>query len=166
MTEEYITGGNVSPFVTGCMSPPSLAAGQVTLSLYQGSGSCPDTSGLTSGFQATALAFPTLPWPYLVTTSIGTWTGVATYPGPEMAWVDEALVRYYDSCVSNDFFEVLYGASTDQGWTVVPTSPVFPPTQRFRDMADNWSAPVVGIHPLPILGHIMPSDHLIYTNIP
>ena len=166
VTEEYIGGGDLLPFVVGCMCPPSLAAGQVTLSLYRGFGTCPDSTGVPSLFESLFVAFPTLPWPYLVTTSIGTWTGAGTYPGPEVAWVDESLMKYRDSCLSKDYFEVFYGATTDQGWTVIPTSPIFPPTQRFKDMADNYSAPVVGAHPLPLLGHIMPTDHLIYTNVP
>ena len=166
VTEEFILGGDVAPFAAGCMCPPSLAVPQVTLSLFRGIGSCPDAAGVPSSFGALMLAFPTLPWPFLVTTSIGTWTGAASYPGPEVTWVDEALMKYRDSCVSNDFFEVFYGATTDRGWTVLPSSPIFPPTQRFKDMADNYSAPVVGAHPLPILGNIMRTDHLIYTNMP
>ena len=167
VTEEFINSGDILPFVVGCMCPPSLGgAAQLTLSLYRGIGTCPDATGVPSSFDALFLAFPTLPWPYLVTNSIGAWTGASTYPGQEIAWVDEALMKYRDSCLSTTFYEVFYGATTDGGWTVIPSSPNFPPTKRFKDMADNWSAPVVGFHPLPLLGNIMPTDHLIYTNVP
>ena len=164
--EEFISAGDILPLIVGCLCPPSLATGQVTLGLFRGVGSCPDTTGVPSSFESLFLAFPTLPWPYLVTTSIGSWTTAASYPGPEQVWVDESMMKYRDSCVSNTFYEVFYGATTDAGWSVIPSHPVFPATQRFKDMADNWSAPVVGAHPLPILGNIMPTDHLIYTNTP
>jgi len=167
MTEENLTSGNLQPFVLGCMSPPSLAGTQVTLSIYSGTGTCPDSFGSPSAFAAQALAFPAiLPWPYLVTTAIGSWSAIASYPGPEHVWVDEGFFKYYDSCVSNEYYEVFYGGSTDDGWPVIPSTPADPPVQNFKDLVDNYSTPVVGAHPLPLLGEIMKSDHLIYTNVP
>ena len=167
ITEERIASGDLLPFVLGCMSPPSLVSTQVTLSLYSGIGSCPDATGVPSGFSASSLGFPTLlPWPYLVTTSIGRWASLATYPGQEIAWVDEGFFKYRDSCSSIEYFDVFYGGSTDEGWDVIPLFPGDPNTKKFKDIADNYTAPVVGFHPLPLLGHIMPTDHLIYTNTP
>ncbi|MFH0946159.1 MAG: hypothetical protein V2A76_13245 [Planctomycetota bacterium] len=166
ITEEAIAHGDLLPFVVGCMAPPSLASTQVTLSMYRGFGTCPDITGTPSNFAAQFLMFPTLPWPYLVTTSMGMWTSAAAYPGEEIAWVDEGLFKYYDSCVSLAYYEVFYGGSTDEGWPVVPTFPPHLQTQKFKDLADNWSVPVVGPKPLPLMGHIMPTNHLIYTNTP
>ena len=166
MTEERIAHGDLLPFVTGCLCPPAALPPQFTLSIYRGVGTCPDAAGLPSSFDSLAVAFPTLPWFHLTTISIGFWSSAAAYPGEEVVWVDEGLFKYYDSCVSNRFYEVNYGATTDRGWTVIPTNPTIPPSQRFKDLADNYSAPVVGAHPLPLLGNIMPTDHLIYTNVP
>ena len=167
VTEERIASGDLLPFVLGCMSPPSLASTQVTLSLYSGTGSCPDGSGLPSSFSALSLGFPTLlPWPYLVTTALGSWSAIGSYPGPEHVWVDEGFFKYYDSCNSTAYYEVQYGGSSGDGWPVIPSTPADPPTQNFKDLADNYTAPVIGFHPLPLLGHIMTTDHLIYTNVP
>jgi len=166
VTEERILQGDLAPFITGCLCLLAPLPPQFTLSLFRGFGSCPDAAGIPSNFQSLAFAFPTLPWFHLTTTSIGFWSTPSGYPGEEFVWVDEGLFKYYDSCVSNDFFEVNYGATTDQGWPVIASTPGVPVSQRFKDLADNYSAPVVGAHPVPILGHVMPTDHLIYVNVP
>jgi len=165
-TEEPVVAGDLLPFVQGCMAPPSLAGNQVTLSLYNGIGSCPDIFGRPSSFSALALLFPTLPWPYLVTTSIGQWTSAVSYPGEELVWVDEGLFQYYDSCISTDYFEVFYGGSTDEGWPVVPSWPPMLATQKFKDLAGNWAARRQGPKQMPLMGLVMPTTHLIYTNTP
>ncbi len=37
---------------------------------------------------------------------------------------------------------------------------------HFTDLADNYTAPLSGPFPLPALGSIRPTEHLIYVNEP
>ena len=85
------------------------------------------------------------------------------YPGLEAAWADEGLFIRQDAC-TGDFVELKYGASTDKGWPVLLPIPVI--VSKFTDLADNYSAPLSGPYPLPINGHVMPTDHLVYVNEP
>lgn len=164
MTEERISTGMLANFAQGCFCPLSTAAPQYSVSLFEGKGTCPDAVGQVSEFSSQFVFFPTLPWVHMVSASIGRWTNPAIYPGTEHVWANEGLFRYRDSCSSNEFFEVDYGATTTAGWQTLLPIPVV--LQTFTDMADNYTAPVSGPHPFPILGSVRPTDHLIYTNVP
>ncbi len=163
-TEERIAGGNLITIAQGCLCPLSNVPPQMTLSFFDGKGTCIDATGQGSNFVSQLIAFPTLPWPHLVQTSIGCWVNPTVYPGNECVWVDEALLRYHDSCVVNDYFEVNYGATTRGGFPVVSPTPIV--LNTFVDLVDNWSAPVAGPHILPLMGSRQPTDHLIYVNTP
>ena len=168
LTEERIGSGALTPFAQGCLSGIfTPAPTQYTLSTFGGTGTCPNpVTGVPSSFAAQFIAFPTLPWPYMVTTSIGCWTDPAAYPGQECAFVNEGLFRYHDACFNpQDYFEIYYGATTIEGWDVAPT-PVGIPSKNFIDLADNFSLAVGSPVALPILGSIRPTDHLIYVNVP
>ena len=64
---------------------------QHTFRVFNGVNTCVNTAGLNGNFQALNFAFPTLPWYYMMTTSIGFWTNPAVYPSNQRAWVDEGL---------------------------------------------------------------------------
>lgn len=166
--EERVMQGGLNPLITACLCPLTPAFPQQTLSVFNGIGSCPDATGQPSRFNSQAIAFPTLPWPHMVQTSLGCWMGAAgapmSYPGPECVWVDEGLFRYHDSCTVGETFEVFYGATTAQGFPVI--SPIPGPATTFHDLADNYSAPLAGPHPLPLFGSIRPTEHVIYVNTP
>ncbi len=166
IAEDKVVGGVLAPLANGCLCPFAVAPAQVTIRYFAGSGTCVDSSGLSSSWVSLLIAFPTIPWPYLVTTSIGVWTMPTVYPGMEMAWVDEGLFSYHDPCTAKDYFEVYYGASTSQGWPVFPTTTGSVLTQNFTDVADNWSATAGGPYIFPMLGSIRQTDHLIYVNVP
>ncbi|MFG0315747.1 MAG: hypothetical protein ACF8XB_00635 [Planctomycetota bacterium JB042] len=163
-TEERISTGILANFGQGCFCPLSTLPPQYSVSLFEGKGSCPDATGQVSEFQSQFVFFPTLPWVHMVSASIGRWTSPAVYPGTEHVWANEGLFRTYDSCDAQGFFEVDYGATTTAGWTPILPIPVV--LQTFTDMADNYTAPISGPHPFPIMGSVRPTDHLIYTNVP
>ena len=164
IAEERITTGVLGPFAQGCFCPLSTLPPQYSVSVFDGKGSCPDAVGLPSSFASQFIAFPTLPWVHMVSASIGRWSSPAVYPGQEAVWANEGLFLVHDSCVGNDFFEVDYGATTHGGWQPILPVPVLLST--FTDMADNYTAPIGGPHPIPIMGSVRPTDHLIYTNSP
>lgn len=155
---------SLNPFAAGCLCPLSTVPQQHTLSVFNGVGSCPDATGQSSSWSSLSVAFPILPWPHMVQTSIGTWTSGANYPGPEAAWVNEGLFRTRDSCAPSDQFEVFYGATTTKGYPILSPFPVA--GQTLTDMADNYTAPVAGPHPLPLLGSIRATDRIIYVTTP
>jgi hypothetical protein len=163
--EDRISGGSLVALGQGCFAPFAVAPPQYTIRGFQGQGSCVDAIGQSAGFQSQNISFPVLPWIFLVTTSIGAWTNPAVFPGNERVWVDEGLFRTRDICFSNEFYEIYYGASTQAGFPVISTAPITP-NYAFLDLADNYSAPVGGPYPMPILGHVMKTDHLIYVNTP
>ncbi len=105
------------------------------------------------------------PWFFMITTNLGTWTGVGTYPGPEAAFVNGMWMLYYDSCQVDDFIEVHYGGMTTRGFPVTPDS--FRPWQaseQFLDTASNYSKSQ-GPFPPPYVGVVLPTLHLTYVNI-
>ena len=120
-------------------------------------------TGIPGGWTSLNINFPVLPWFHMVTTSIGFWGNPNVYPGQEVAWVDEGLFVHQDSCVGN-FVELKYGGSTAKGWTAMLQTGVI--ASQFTDIADNWSAPLLGPYPFPIYGSVQPTDHLIYVNKP
>ena len=171
IAEERIEGGNKVPLIRGCACPLSFDSLQQTAVKLTGVGSCVQPDGAPSSF-ATLNFWPTLPWFDMVTTSIGRWTTGASYPGSEHAYVDEGLFLYHDSCVVGgageaDLLEVHYGGSTKGGYMVLPISPSgVPLTDRFTDLAANYTSNLTGPPPLPLVGSIRPTFHLIYVNTP
>lgn len=166
--EDPVTSGILQPIAQGCFCPLAVVPPQHTVSVFNGKATCPDPLGNPSNWQSQNISFPVLPWVHLVSTSIGCWSNPGVYPGNECAWVEEGLFRDHDACETTaaapaDFFEVFYGGRTRGGWNIAPT-PVGPPlTQNFLDLADNFTA---GPPVPPIFGNIMPTDHLIYVNVP
>lgn len=163
--EDRISGGAIVNVGQGCFAPFSFAPPQYSIRTCAGQGSCVDAIGQSSNFAAQNIAFPTLPWVFMVTASIGTWTNPNVWPGNEAVWVDEGLFRTQDICAGNQAFEIYYGATTQMGFQVitsVPTTPNF----SFTDLGDNYTAILGGPTPFPILGSVRPTDHLIYLNTP
>jgi hypothetical protein len=161
---DRLVGGNITPFAGACLCIPFAAfPQQVTLRTFNGVANCVDATGQPNAFQTLALGFPTLPWFHLMTHSIGFFTSPQIYPGQEVAWVDEGLLRDRDACAGQSLFEVFYGASTAKGWQVVSTA-ANPLTQNFTDIADNFST--LGTASLPLFGIVMPTNHVINANVP
>ncbi len=163
--EDKITNGAINPLGRACFCPLMGAPQQHTLRIMNGKGTCVDPTGVPSNFASQMINFPTVPWPHVVTTSFGFWAGAATYPGPEVAWVDEGLFIEHDACTFSDWVDIDYGGTTQRGWQVifpVPVSPSF----HYVDLVDNYSAKLTGPYPLPAVGSIRPSDRLIYVNTP
>jgi len=65
---------------------------------------------------------------------------------------------------ARDFAEIKYGGSTRGGWMALLPIPVV--VDDFLDMADNYTAPLFGPYPGPFVGSVMPTDHLLYLNVP
>ncbi|MEM7310596.1 MAG: hypothetical protein AAF682_28225 [Planctomycetota bacterium] len=170
VNEERISQGVIQPIGQGCMCPFALFPGQVTARHIEGIGSCPTPIGPGSSFRSLNV-FPGFPWLENVTTSIGSWTTTSSYPGPEAAWVDEGVYLYDDSCATaagtpSLFADLLYGASTSKGFEILFDSTFGAPlTENFTDLASNVSFPVGTPLPLPLVGDVKPTRHLIYTNI-
>jgi hypothetical protein len=112
----------------------------------------------------------------MLSTSIGRWDNDSSYPGREQVWVDEGLFFYHDSCPIAvpamggipDSLEVMYGASTQDGYPIVQTVPGTQPSTRLLDLGDNFTLELGGPPPPPFfLGSILgPTDHLIYVDVP
>lgn len=165
IAEDKVSGGVMAPFGNACLcNQLSLVPPQVTVRLFQGKGSCVDAVGQSNNWQSQAIAFPTLPWVHMVTHSLGCWNSPQIYPGQECAMVDEGLFRDHDLCQSNDYFEVFYGGSTIKGWPVLSSTGALL-SQNFTDIADNYSTPITG-GALPLFGNVLPTQHLIYVNVP
>jgi hypothetical protein len=170
-TEDPITFGFLNPIFQLCLCPIALFPQQQSVGVLNGQGSCPDPTGAPGSFQSLNL-WPAFPWFHLVTTSIGNWTTMNSYPGNEVAWVDEGAFLYHDPCgfgggLNGDSYNVMYGGSTSKGYTVSP-NPVFPVSQNFKDLASNFS---IGVgmpfpSPLVLVGKVMPTNYLIYVNTP
>jgi len=156
-TEERVLGGSLIPLAYGCLCGASTAF-QQSANLLSGTGFC--GSAFDSMFIPST--FPTVPWVHMVSTSIGSWSTTATYPGPESVFANEGLFRHFDGCTGDLSIEVYYGATTTGG------VPIATPglTPNFIDIVDNYSQPVSGTPSLPIVGVIHPTDHLVYVNVP
>ena len=160
--EEHIQQGTFQPLVSGCLCPLGIAPPQQTGVKVNGSGMC------GGGFGSLNF-WPTAPWYDLVVTSIGRWSNGTSYPGPEHASVAEGIFGYNDVCpttgVSAVTYDIFYGGFTQFGSSVIPTSPIFPPlSQRFLDVASNYSLPAGLPIAFPLFGTVGPTDHLIYLN--
>lgn len=158
-----LAGGQRVPFANGCLEFFSTVAPQHTLSLLEGMSACFDPTGLPGSFKSLAVGFPTLPWFHLVGTSIGRWTTAMGYPGPERVWVDEGLFQSHYSC-AGQFFDVYYGATTADGFPAMSTDLTTPLPPFFLDLADNYTFDPSAPGPFPLVGHVMPSQHIIHVS--
>ncbi len=163
IVEDRVAQGNMQKLAAGCLCPLANNPKQVTLRNFKGTTNCVNAAGLPGGWASLAVAFPILPWFHLVSTSIGSWSNPAVYPGKESAWVDEGLFIHQSAC-NGDWVELKYGGSTRDGFTAILPIPV--PVKNFTDLVDNYTAPLFGPYPSPIMGSVQPSDHLIYVNEP
>jgi hypothetical protein len=163
LVEDPVVAGNMSPLGAGCVCTFTTLPKQQTLRNFSGTNSCVNAAGIQGGWASLDVAFPTLPWKHMVTSSIGRWTSPFAYPGQESAWVDEGLFVHQDPC-HGDFVEVKYGGSTRDGWTPLLPFPVL--LTNFTDIADNYTAPLFGPYPGPAVGSIHRTEHLIYVNEP
>ncbi len=157
VTEEPITG-DMQFLGDGCGCDFALTPKQLNARRMVATGAC------GSSFTTLDL-WPTYPWYHLMTTSIGTWSTDAAYPGPEQAWVDEGAFLYNEGCDGTPYGEVYYGGSTSVGYdVVVPFGSGL--TQNFTDLAANVSFSLPGGPTGPLVGFVMPSRKLIYVNVP
>ncbi|HED66201.1 MAG TPA: hypothetical protein ENJ09_11675 [Planctomycetes bacterium] len=171
-TEDIISSGVMGYIGSGCFCSPTPGAMPPQLSARRlfGKGSCINAAGFGTSFQ-TSNTMPNFPWFHMMTTAIGRWTTTANYPGPEVAWVDEAPVFYRDGCTPSStgtpqaYGEVFYGGSTLGGYTIDQVGgPVL--TDKFTDLASNTSWQVPGPPPNTFMGNVLPTRHLIYVNLP
>jgi hypothetical protein len=172
VTEEPIQQGIKIMQIAACACPLLLFPPQVSANLFNGLGVCPDSNGNPSSFASLNLLGFGLPWFDMITTSIGNWTTAASYPGPEVAWVNEGFFVFHDSCAPNTtgtlgetYIDMFYGGETAKGWQVLP-HPIYLLTDKFTDLASNFASPASAPVPLPVLGSVMGTRHLIYTNTP
>jgi hypothetical protein len=163
IAEDRVTQGVMQPLGAGCVCTMTANPKQQTLRQFFGNTACVNTAGIPGAWATINVGFPSLPWNHMVTTSIGFWANPGVYPGNERAWVDEGFFVTQDAC-SGDFIEMRYGGSTKGGFTVVMPLPVA--VTNFTDLADNWTAPLAGPYPPPIMGTIQKTEHLLYVNEP
>jgi len=157
-----IVSGSLTFLGGACLCIPAGAPKQHTFRMFSATTNCPISSGLQGNFQALNIGFPTLlPWFYLTTTNIGVWTNPNVYPGQERAWVDEGLFLRQTGC-AGDVVSVEYGGSTKNGWQIL--HPVL--LTACIDIADNYTAPLFGPYPFPILGNVMQTDRVTFTFTP
>jgi hypothetical protein len=170
MAEEPIVQGSLIPLGSACLCPFALLPPQLTASVLSGTGACIDPTGVPGSF-ATLNAFPTTPWFHMMSHSIGAWTTGASYPGPERIWADEGLFLYHDPCPTvpgtvEDWSEIHYGATTQGGYPVFSVDPTQVLSQRFVDLASNFTHLIgSGTITPPVLGSKKSSRHLIYVNM-
>jgi len=164
INEDPVQFGAMTPLGAGCVCNMTTFPTQQTLRQFTGTTQCPNTAGVAGGWATLAINFPTNPWFHLVTTSIGFWSNPNIYPSTERAWVDEGVFVHQTAC-NGDVAELKYGGSTRGGWTPILASTPGP-VNHFTDLADNYTAPLLGPYPTPILGSTYPTDRLIYVNEP
>jgi len=160
LVEDPVFQANMVAFGGGCMATIAKNPKQYTLRQFTGESVCLDGGGEPGAWASLNIAFPVLPWYHLVSTSMGSWSNPNVYPGLESAWVDEGLFVHLDQC-TGDVVELKYGGSTRDGWPAMVSELM---VNTFTDLADNYSAPIDGPYPSPILGSIRPTEHLIYVN--
>lgn len=163
VVEDRVTSGFINNFGGACLCNFTTNPTQHNFRQIAGKTACVNAIGQNGNFQSLALSFPTLPWFHMTATSIGFWTNPNQYPGVESAWVEEGLFLRQTPC-QGDFVAIYYGGSTDGGFTPLLPIPVI--ADGFTDLADNYTAPISGPYPFPILGSVRPTDHLIYVNVP
>ncbi len=164
VVEDRVLTASLISHGAGCVNTMTSNPKQQSLRQFSCQTSCVNAIGQNGLWASLNVNFPTLPWFHMVSSSIGTWSSPLAYPGIESAWADEGLFVHRDAC-SGDFVELKYGATTRDGYTaLLPTLPG--PVRVFTDLADNWSAPLLGPYSLPIMGSFQPTNHLIYVNTP
>jgi len=163
ISEDPVVSGEMTPAAIGCVCNLTATTAHHTLRVFKGTTACTNAVGTPGGWASLAIGFPSNPWFHVVTSSIGFWSSPGLYPGNERAWVDEGVFVHQSAC-TGDFAELKYGGTTRGGWDPILPIPVI--VNKFTDMADNYTAPLLGPYPTPILGSIRPTDHLIYTNYP
>jgi hypothetical protein len=163
ITEDHVVGGSMSLLGAGCVCTMAQNPKQQSLRQFTGTNQCANTTGVAGGWATLSINFPVLPWFHMVSTSIGAWLNPNVYPSTEQCWVDEGLFVRQSAC-TGDFIDMKYGGSTRGGWTPILPIPVV--VSNFTDVADHYTAPLLGPYPTPILGSLRPTDHLIYVNEP
>jgi len=169
ITEDLLTSGSMQFLGDGCGCQFAIGPKQLNARRLSGVGSCTPVGGSPTSF-ATLNLWPAFPWFHLMTTSMGSWTTMLTYPGIECAWVDEGGFLYNDSCSQAaggppSFGEIYYGGSTSDGYPVLP-GPILPVSQNFTDLAANFSFALPGVPAGPLVGSVFPTRNLIYVNVP
>lgn len=155
---ETLTQGKVQNLASACACPFSFFPPQVTARHMDGVSAC------GSDFRSISV-FPTLPWLEVMTTSLGTWTTGASYPGPEAVWVDEGTFLHIEGCTLTGapevYAEIKVGATTENGY-LAAVGPV--PASRFTDLVDNYSVQLGTPILPPFFGSVRPTRHLVYIN--
>jgi len=154
--EERIQQGQITPLGQACACPFSFFPPQVTARRVEATGMCGSS-------YRTINTFPNFPWFENMTTSIGSWSTGANYPGPESAWVDEGVFLHYDGCagpVPVGYAEIKYGATTAQGYPAAAAGVVI---DKMTDMVDNYAIKLGDPLLLPMVGSARPTHHLIYN---
>lgn len=167
--EDPVRQGDLRFLGAGCACPFMPVPPQVSARRVTGFATCRNPLGQSSWFRSLKV-YPNLPWYELMSTSLGTWTTDATYPGREHVWADEGAFIVKDFCSqvfggASGWGEVYYGASTADGW-FVEEWPETMLTQFFTDLAANHSFPLPGPPTFPMVGDVKPTRNLIYVNVP
>lgn len=140
----------------GCLNIMAGNPKQQSLRQFNGTTFCP-TGGQWASLNVN---FPVFPWFHMVSTSIGMWTSPLAYPGQEHAWVDEGFFAHREPCTAF-VIDMKYGATTYGGWAAFTS---VGPVKGFTDLADNYTAPVGGPYPSPVLGSVRRTERLLYVN--
>jgi hypothetical protein len=159
IAEEPIVQGVVQFLAQACACPFAFVPPQVTARHIQALTAC------NSSINSLNL-FPAFPWFEVMSTSLGSWTTAASYPGPERIWADEGIFLHQDTCDTPGaltlFGEIKYGATTLGGYPAVDFAGQA--LNKFTDLVNNYAvkvgAPIVG----PFVGSVYPSRHLAYLN--
>jgi hypothetical protein len=153
---ETLAQGITQNFASACACPFSLVP-QVTARHIDGASVC------GSNFRSIN-AFPVVPWFEVMTTSIGSWTTGASYPGPEQVWVDEGTFLHFEACTLSGaletYVEIKLGATTEGGFATAATTP----NSRFTDLVDNYSVLLGNPILPPFFGDVRPTRHLVSVN--
>ncbi len=161
ISEDPVVSGSMLNLATGCVCTLNPNGVHHTLRQFRGQTACTQPGGIPGGWASLAINFPVNPWFHLVSSSIGRWNNPNDYPSTERAWVDEGIFVHQSAC-TGDWADIKYGGTTRGGWQPLLPIPVI--TTKFTDLADNYSAPLTGPYPTPILGSVRPTDRLVYVN--
>ncbi len=161
--EDPILGGTITRLGGACLCNFATFPKQHTFRVINGTNACVNTAGVGGSFTSLNFSFPNLPWYHMMTTSIGFWSNPTVYPSNASVWVDEGLFLRTDACTGT-FVSIEYGGSSRGGFSKLLPNGL--PLTGFTDLADNYTAPIGGPFPFPILGNALPTDQLIYVNVP
>jgi hypothetical protein len=156
--EDPLVAGSLGLNLQGCACPLSLTPPQYSTQPFSAIGTC-------GGSFASILIPAPHSWWHMITTSLGTWTGVGSgtpYPGNENLWANEGFFFFTDGCTSTTRIESQYGVMTDSGFQVVPDTQRPWLTMRMIDLASNFDSSF-GMVP-PYVGHVMTTSHTIHAN--